>query len=85
MFIEFIAYIYICFNQIFDEKSYISAKIEAIKHLHAIFLLAAEQCRCPALSDCRKPRFILKSVTSCDPTLLFECCSKNAKNVNIAQ
>ena len=27
------AYIYICFNQNLDEKFYISAKIEAVKHL----------------------------------------------------
>ena len=35
--IKFIAYIYIHFNQNFDEKSDISANIEAGKHLHAVF------------------------------------------------
>ena len=30
---KFIAYIYICFHQNLDEKSYISAKIIALKHL----------------------------------------------------
>ena len=39
----FIVYIYIHFSQNVDEKSDISAKIEAGKHLHAIFLLTAEQ------------------------------------------
>ena len=41
--IKFIAYIYIHFNQNVDEKSDISAKIEAGKHLHAVFLLTAIQ------------------------------------------
>ena len=41
--IKFIVYIYIHFNQNVDEKSDISAKIEAGKHLHAVFLLTAEQ------------------------------------------
>ena len=47
--IKFIAYIiiYIPFNQNLDEKSYKSAKIEAVKHLHAVFLLNAEQRRRP--------------------------------------
>ena len=40
---NFIAYIYMHFNQNVDEKSYVSAKIEAGKHLHAVFLLTAEQ------------------------------------------
>ena len=35
---KFIGYIYIHFNQNLDEKSYISAKIEAVKHLHAVLL-----------------------------------------------
>ena len=39
---KFIAYIYIHFNKNVDEKSDISAKIEAGKHLHAVFLLTAE-------------------------------------------
>ena len=39
---KFFAYIYIHFNPNFDEKSDISAKIEAGKHLHAVFLLTAE-------------------------------------------
>ena len=39
----FIAYIYIHFNQNVEEKSDISAKFEAGKHLQAVFfLLAAE-------------------------------------------
>ena len=41
--IKLIAYIYIRFNQNMDNKSYISAKIEAVKHLHTVFLLLAEQ------------------------------------------
>ena len=41
--VKLIAYIYIPFNQNLDEKSYISAKIEAVKQLHAVFLLTAEQ------------------------------------------
>ena len=31
---KFIAYMYIRFNHKLDEKSYISAKIKAVKHLH---------------------------------------------------
>ena len=42
------AYIYICFDQILDEKSSVGAKIEAIKHFHAEFLLTVEQCRRPS-------------------------------------
>ena len=42
------AYINICFNQILDEKSSVSAKIEAIKHLHAEFLLTVEKCQRPS-------------------------------------
>ena len=34
-------YIFIHFSQNPDEKSYISAKIEAVKHLHAVNLLSA--------------------------------------------
>ena len=46
--VKFIAYIYIRFNQNLDEKSYIRAKIEAIKQLHAVFLLqTAEERRRP--------------------------------------
>ena len=41
--IKFIAYIYIHFNQNVDEKSDISATIEAGTHLHEVFLLTAEQ------------------------------------------
>ena len=41
----FIAYIYIPFNQNLDKKSYKNAKKEAVKHLHAVFLLTAEQRR----------------------------------------
>ena len=40
---KFIAYIYIPFSQKLDENFCICAKIEAIKYLHAIFLLTAEQ------------------------------------------
>ena len=43
----FIACIYIHLNQNLDEKSYISAKIEAVNHLHAVFLLTAVQRRRP--------------------------------------
>ena len=53
----FIAYIYIHFNQNVDEKSDISAKLEAGKkkqHLHAVFLLKAD-----VQSDCRESWFIL--------------------------
>ena len=42
---KFTAYIYSHFNQNHDKKSYINAKIEAVKHLHAVFLQAAEQRR----------------------------------------
>ena len=45
--IKFIAYIYILFNQNLDEKLYISSKIEAVKHLHALFLVVAEQHQHP--------------------------------------
>ena len=45
--IKYIAYIYICSNQNLDQKSYKSAKIEAVKNLHAVFLLTAEQCQGP--------------------------------------
>ena len=41
--VKFIAYVYIHFNQNVNEKSDISAKIDAGKHLHAVFLLTAEQ------------------------------------------
>ena len=41
--VKFIAYINIHFNQNVHEKSDFSAKIEAGKHLHAVFLLTAEQ------------------------------------------
>ena len=34
---QFTAYIYIHYNQTLDEKSYISAKIEAVKHFQAVF------------------------------------------------
>ena len=39
----FIAYIYIHVNQNVDENSDLSAKIEAGKYLHPVFLLTAEQ------------------------------------------
>ena len=41
--IKFIAYIYIRFNKNLDEKSHLSAKTQADKHIHAVFLLTAEQ------------------------------------------
>ena len=41
--IKFIAYIYIHFNQNVGKKSDVSIKIEAGTHLHAVFLLTAEQ------------------------------------------
>ena len=50
--IKFIAYIYICFNQNLEKKSYISVKNEAVKQLHAVFLLTAEQC--DIQSDCKE-------------------------------
>ena len=59
--IKFIAYIYICVNQTLDEKSYISAKIKAVKHLHAVFLLNEEQCRRPISI---KSKFIMTSLMS---------------------
>ena len=65
------AIIYIRFNQIFDEKSYISATIEAVKHLHAFFLLTAEHRRRP--SDCKGPSwFILASLKPRDSMMLLE-------------
>ena len=45
--IKFIAYIYFRFHQKLEEKSDISAKNEAVKHLHAVFLLTANQGGCP--------------------------------------
>ena len=42
---KFKAYIYIRFYQNLDGNSCISAKIEAVKQLHAVFLLIAEQRR----------------------------------------
>ena len=45
--IKFIAYIYNRFSQNLDEKSNMSAKIEAVKYLHAVFLLTVEQRRRP--------------------------------------
>ena len=33
---------YTCFNQNYDKKPYIRAKIEPVKHLHTVFLLTAE-------------------------------------------
>ena len=44
---KFIVYIYIRFNRNLDEKSYISAEIEAVKHLYAVFLLTAKERRRP--------------------------------------
>ena len=45
-----------------DEKYFISAKNEAVKHLYAVVWLTAEQC--DVQSDCRDPQFILISLTS---------------------
>ena len=58
--------IFIHFNPNVDEKSDISAKIEAGKHLYADFLLTAEQRQwrhdvADVQSDCREPWFILTS------------------------
>ena len=35
--IKIIAYMYNCFNENFNEKPYISSKIESVKHLHTVF------------------------------------------------
>ena len=64
--IKFISHIYIHFNQNVDEKSDISTKIEAGKHLNAVFLLTAEQRQwhhdiADIESDCREPWFVLTS------------------------
>ena len=54
--------IYIRFNQNFDEKSYVSAKIETVKHLCAIFLLTGTA---PTSSQIAKNYgLILTSLTS---------------------
>ena len=64
---KFIAYIYIPFYPEIDEKSGIGAKIEAGKHLHAVFLLTVEQRHWrhdvgDVQSDCRAPWFIFTSL-----------------------
>ena len=60
----FIAYtcIYIPLNQNIDVKLYISAKIEAVKHLLAIFLLTAEHRRRPI--RLKRAMFTLTSLMS---------------------
>ena len=40
-------HIFIAFNQNFDEKFYISAKLDVVKHSPAVFLLTAKQRRRP--------------------------------------
>ena len=50
--IKVIVYIYTPLNQNLDEKFYIKAEIEAVKHLHAVFLLTAEQRRRPIREPC---------------------------------
>ena len=45
--IKFIPYIYIPFSQNRDEKTYISARSEGVKHEHAVCFLSAEQRRQP--------------------------------------
>ena len=40
---KFIAYIYIPVSQNLVKQSYVSAKIEAVKHLHEVFLQTEEQ------------------------------------------
>ena len=91
--IKFIAYIYIPFSQNPNEKSYRSAKIQAVKHLRAVFLLTAEQRRRP--TRLKKDMFILTSLTSFGSMLLLKynsitfqwftigLFSKYTKNVNI--
>ena len=69
--IKFIANIYIRFIQNIDETFYISAKIEAVKHLHAVFLLSAEQHRRPMIL--KRAVFILTTLTLRDSILLLEC------------
>ena len=68
--IKVIAYIHICFNQNLDEKLYITAKNEEVKHLHTVFLLTVEQRLRPSV--CRKPWVILTSLTLRDSLLLFK-------------
>ena len=60
--IKFIAYIYIRFNQNLDERSYLSSKIKAVKHLHAVFLITAEQRRRPFRAQGYKTFFMLNSI-----------------------
>ena len=53
------AYIYMRFNQNYDEKSYTSATIEAVRYLLAVSLLTSEQRQwrhdvANVQSDCRE-------------------------------
>ena len=48
------------------KKSIISAIKEAVKHLHAVLTA-------PTSNHCRKPWFIMTSLTSRDSMLLMEC------------
>ena len=66
--IMFIPYIYPLFTQNLDEKSYISATTEAVKHLHAVVLLSAEQRGRPI--RLRDAWFIVTSITSRDSITL---------------
>ena len=50
--------------------SHVSAKIQAVKHLHAVFMLFAEQR--DVKSNCREPWFILTSLTLRGSMLLLE-------------
>ena len=89
--IKFIVYIYIYLH----EKSYISAKIGAVKiHTQSFCYL---QNSANVQSDSREPLFILTSLTSRGPMLLLECklhyvsvgyyraFSKYTRNVNIKE
>ena len=69
--IMFIAYIYIRFNKNLDEKSYISAKIEAVNIYTPFFCYLRNNA--DVQSDCREPWFILTSMTSRSSMLLLEC------------
>ena len=65
--IKFIAYIYIPFKQNLEEKSYISAKIDTVKHLHA----ASSNCgTAPMSSQIVESYVCLTSLTSHGSMLL---------------
>ena len=54
-------FIFMCYQNI-DEKFYLSAIIEAVQHLLAVFLLTAEQRRCLIRPRGYKTFFVLNSV-----------------------